>query len=207
MLPRIEAVVISTQHAAGVDHKQIEADIKKHVINEICPPNMLDANTKYYINPTGSFVVGGPMGDCGLTGRKIIVDSYGGHGAHGGGAFSGKDPTKVDRSACYMARYVAKNIVASGIADRALVQFAYAIGVPEPLSVYVNTFGTCKVHDEVLAAIITKQIDLTPAGIIKTLDLRRPIYEKTTAYGHFGRELPEFTWEKTDIKHLFSNAK
>lgn len=204
---RIEAVVISTQHAAGVDHKQIEADIKKHVINEICPANMLDENTKYYINPTGLFVVGGPMGDCGLTGRKIIVDSYGGHGAHGGGAFSGKDPTKVDRSACYMARYVAKNIVASGIADRALVQFAYAIGVPEPLSVYVNTFNTCKVHDEVLAAIITKHIDLTPAGIIKKLDLRRPIYEKTTAYGHFGRELPEFTWEKTDIKDLFSNAK
>ncbi|WP_407921880.1 methionine adenosyltransferase [Brachyspira sp. SAP_772] len=202
---RIDAVVISTQHAAGVEHKQIEEDIKKHVINEICPANMLDENTKYYINPTGSFVVGGPMGDCGLTGRKIIVDSYGGHGAHGGGAFSGKDPTKVDRSACYMARYVAKNIVASGIADRALVQFAYAIGVPEPLSVYVNTFGTCKVHDEVLAAIISKQIDLTPAGIIKTLDLRRPIYEKTTAYGHFGRELPEFTWEKTDIKHLFAN--
>ena len=204
---RIEAVVISTQHAKGIEHKQIEEDIKKHVINEICPKNMLDENTKYYINPTGLFVVGGPMGDCGLTGRKIIVDSYGGHGAHGGGAFSGKDPTKVDRSACYMARYVAKNIVASGIADRALVQFAYAIGVPEPLSVYVNTFGTCKVHDEVLAAIISKQIDLTPAGIIKHLDLRRPIYEKTTAYGHFGREDADFTWEKTDIKHLFENPK
>ncbi|WP_300756415.1 methionine adenosyltransferase [uncultured Brachyspira sp.] len=204
---RIEAIVISTQHAAGVDHKQIEADIKKHVINEICPANMLDENTKYYINPTGLFVVGGPMGDCGLTGRKIIVDSYGGHGAHGGGAFSGKDPTKVDRSACYMARYVAKNIAASGIADRALVQFAYAIGVPEPLSVYVNTFGTAKVHDEVLANIVSKELDLTPAGIIKKLDLRRPIYEKTTAYGHFGRELPEFTWEKTDIKDLFANAK
>ena len=204
---RIEAVVISTQHAKGIEHKQIEEDIKKHVINEICPKNMLDENTKYYINPTGLFVVGGPMGDCGLTGRKIIVDSYGGHGAHGGGAFSGKDPTKVDRSACYMARYVAKNIVASSIADRALVQFAYAIGVPEPLSVYVNTFGTCKVHDEVLAAIISKQIDLTPAGIIKHLDLRRPIYEKTTAYGHFGREDKDFTWEKTDIKHLFENPK
>ncbi len=203
---RIDAVVISTQHAAGVEHKQIEADIKKYVINEICPQDMLDENTKYYINPTGSFVVGGPMGDCGLTGRKIIVDSYGGHGAHGGGAFSGKDPTKVDRSACYMARYISKNIVASGIADRALVQFAYAIGVPEPLSVYVNTFGTAKVHDEVLANIITKELDLTPSGIIKKLDLRRPIYEKTTAYGHFGRELPEFTWEKTDIKDLFANA-
>lgn len=204
---RIEAVVISTQHAAGIDHRQIEEDIKKYVINEICPKNMLDENTKYYINPTGSFVVGGPMGDCGLTGRKIIADSYGGHGAHGGGAFSGKDPTKVDRSACYMARYVAKNIVASGIADRALVQFAYAIGVPEPLSVYVNTFNTAKVHDEVLANIVTKELDLTPSGIIKRLDLRRPIYEKTTAYGHFGRELPEFTWEKTDIKDLFANAE
>ena len=201
---RIEAIVISTQHSAGIDHKQIEKDIKKYVINEVCPKDMLDENTKYYINPTGLFVVGGPMGDCGLTGRKIIVDSYGGHGAHGGGAFSGKDPTKVDRSACYMARYVAKNIVASGVADRALVQFAYAIGVPEPLSVYVNTYGTGKVSDETIASIVYKELDLTPAGIIKTLDLRRPIYEKTTAYGHFGRELPEFTWEKTDIKNIFN---
>lgn len=201
---RIEAIVISTQHSAGIEHKQIEEDIKKYVINEVCPKEMLDENTKYYINPTGLFVVGGPMGDCGLTGRKIIVDSYGGHGAHGGGAFSGKDPTKVDRSACYMARYVAKNIVASGVADRALVQFAYAIGVPEPLSVYVNTYGTGKVSDETIASIVSKELDLTPAGIIKTLDLRRPIYEKTTAYGHFGRELPEFNWEKTDIKHLFN---
>lgn len=200
---RIEAVVISSQHAKDIKHKQIEADIKKYVINEVCPKEMIDKQTKFYINPTGSFVIGGPMGDSGLTGRKIIVDTYGGHGAHGGGAFSGKDPSKVDRSACYMARYVAKNIVASGIADRALVQFAYAIGVPEPLSVYVNTYGTGKVHDEVIAAIVSKQIDLTPAGIIKKLDLRRPIYEKTTAYGHFGRELKEFTWEKTDIKHLF----
>ncbi len=202
---RIEAIVISTQHSAGIEHKQIEEDIKKYVINEVCPKEMLDENTKYYINPTGLFVVGGPMGDCGLTGRKIIVDSYGGHGAHGGGAFSGKDPTKVDRSACYMARYVAKNIVASGVADRALVQFAYAIGVPEPLSVYVNTYGTGKVSDETIASIVSKELDLTPTGIIKTLDLRRPIYEKTTAYGHFGRELPEFNWEKTDIKDLFNN--
>lgn len=204
---RIDTVVVSTQHAKGIEHERIEEDIKNHVINPICPQNMLDDKTKYYINPTGSFVVGGPMGDCGLTGRKIIVDTYGGHGAHGGGAFSGKDPTKVDRSASYMARYVAKNIVASKIADRALVQFAYAIGVPEPLSVYVNTFGTCKVHDEVLASIISKQIDLTPSGIIKHLNLRRPIYEKTTAYGHFGREDADFTWEKTDIKHLFENPK
>lgn len=201
---RINAVVVSTQHAKGIEHKQIEEDIIKHVVKKVCPENMLDKDTKYYINPTGSFVVGGPMGDCGLTGRKIIVDTYGGHGAHGGGAFSGKDPSKVDRSACYMARYIAKNIVASGIASRVLVQFAYAIGVPEPLSVYVNTYGTCKVHDEVLAAIIQKQIDLTPMGIIETLNLRRPIYEKTTAYGHFGREDKDFTWEKTDIKHLFA---
>lgn len=201
---RIDAVVISTQHAKGIDHKQIEEDMIKHVVKKVCPEHMLDKDTKYYINPTGSFVIGGPMGDCGLTGRKIIVDTYGGHGAHGGGAFSGKDPSKVDRSACYMARYVAKNIVASGVATRALVQFAYAIGVPEPLSVYVNTYGTCKVHDEVLAAIIQKQIDLTPMGIIDALNLRRPIYEKTTAYGHFGREDKDFTWEKTDIKHLFA---
>ena len=201
---RLSAIVISSQHAENITHEQIEQDIKKYVINPVCPENMIDTETKFFINPTGSFVIGGPMGDCGLTGRKIIVDTYGGHGAHGGGAFSGKDPSKVDRSACYMARYIAKNIVASGVADRALVQLAYAIGVPEPLSVYVNTFGTCKVHDEVIAAIIEKQIDLTPSGIIKHLDLLRPIYQKTTAYGHFGREDDDFTWEKTDIKNLFN---
>lgn len=201
---RLSAIVVSSQHAEGITHEQIESDIKKYVINPVCPPNMIDDETKFFINPTGSFVIGGPMGDCGLTGRKIIVDTYGGHGAHGGGAFSGKDPSKVDRSACYMARYIAKNIVASGVASRALVQLAYAIGVPEPLSVYVNTFGTCKVHDEVIAAIIEKQIDLTPSGIIKHLDLLRPIYQKTTAYGHFGREDEDFTWEKTDIKNLFN---
>ena len=201
---RLSAIVISSQHAENITHEQIESDIKKYVINPVCPENMIDTETKFFINPTGSFVIGGPMGDCGLTGRKIIVDTYGGHGAHGGGAFSGKDPSKVDRSACYMARYIAKNIVASGVADRALVQLAYAIGVPEPLSVYVNTFGTCKVHDEVIAAIIEKQIDLTPSGIIKHLDLLRPIYQKTTAYGHFGREDDDFTWEKTDIKNLFN---
>ncbi len=201
---RLSAIVISSQHAENITHEQIEQDIKKYVINPVCPENMIDTETKFFINPTGSFVIGGPMGDCGLTGRKIIVDTYGGHGSHGGGAFSGKDPSKVDRSACYMARYIAKNIVASGVADRALVQLAYAIGVPEPLSVYVNTFGTCKVHDEVIAAIIEKQIDLTPSGIIKHLDLLRPIYQKTTAYGHFGREDDDFTWEKTDIKNLFN---
>lgn len=201
---RLSAIVVSSQHADGISHEQIESDIKKHVISTVCPENMIDNETKFFINPTGSFVIGGPMGDCGLTGRKIIVDTYGGHGAHGGGAFSGKDPSKVDRSACYMARYIAKNIVASGVASRALVQLAYAIGVPEPLSVYVNTSGTCKVHDEVIAAIIEKQIDLTPAGIIERLDLLRPIYQKTTAYGHFGREDADFTWEKTDIKHLFN---
>ena len=203
----IDSALVSSQHSDSISHEQLERDIAEFVIKPIIPENMLDNSIKYLVNPTGRFVLGGPHADSGLTGRKIIVDSYGGHGAHGGGAFSGKDPTKVDRSACYMARYVAKNIVASGIADRALVQFAYAIGVPEPLSVYVNTFGTCKVHDEVLAAIISKQIDLTPAGIIKHLDLRRPIYEKTTAYGHFGREDADFTWEKTDIKHLFENPK
>ena len=201
---RLSAIVISSQHAENITHEQIESDIRKYVINPVCPESMIDAETKFFINPTGSFVIGGPMGDCGLTGRKIIVDTYGGHGAHGGGAFSGKDPSKVDRSACYMARYIAKNIVASGVADRALVQLAYAIGVPEPLSVYVNTFGTCKVHDEVISAIIEKQIDLTPSGIIKHLDLLRPIYQKTTAYGHFGREDADFTWEKTDIKNLFN---
>lgn len=201
---RLEAIVISSQHEASITHKQIEEDIKKHVILHVCPANMIDKDTKYFINPTGSFVIGGPMGDCGLTGRKIIVDTYGGHGAHGGGAFSGKDPSKVDRSACYMARYVAKNIVASGAAKKVLVQFAYAIGVPEPLSVYVNTYGTGKVHDEVIAAIVKNKIDLTPSGIIEKLDLLRPIYQKTTAYGHFGREDKDFTWEKTDIKSLFA---
>ncbi len=199
----ITAVVISSQHAADVTHKQIKEDITEHVIKPILPADLLNADTKYYINPTGQFIVGGPMGDCGLTGRKIIVDTYGGHGAHGGGAFSGKDPSKVDRSACYMGRYVAKNIVASGIASRALVQFAYAIGVPEPLSVYVNTYGTGKVDDEEIAKMVVKNFDLTPDGIIKKLDLRRPIYQKTTAYGHFGREDADFTWEKTDMTSAF----
>lgn len=200
---RINAVVVSSQHADGIKHKQIEKDIFENVITGICPAELLTKETKYFINPTGSFVVGGPMGDCGLTGRKIIVDTYGGHGAHGGGAFSGKDPSKVDRSACYMARYIAKNIVASGIAEKALVQLAYAIGVPEPLSVYVNTYDTGEVSDERIAAIVEKEFDLTPSGIIKKLNLKRPIYQKTTAYGHFGREDKDFTWEKTDAKGLF----
>ncbi len=199
----ITAVVISSQHADGLTHKQIKEDITENVIKPVLPTELLNADTKYYINPTGQFIVGGPMGDCGLTGRKIIVDTYGGHGAHGGGAFSGKDPSKVDRSACYMGRYVAKNIVASGIASRVLVQFAYAIGVPEPLSVYVNTYGTGKTSDEEIAAMVVKKFDLTPDGIIKKLDLRRPIYQKTTAYGHFGREDVDFTWEKTDMTAAF----
>ncbi len=199
----ITAVVISSQHAEGLTHKQIKDDITEHVIKPVLPTELLNADTKYYINPTGQFIVGGPMGDCGLTGRKIIVDTYGGHGAHGGGAFSGKDPSKVDRSACYMGRYVAKNIVASGVASRALVQFAYAIGVPEPLSVYVNTYGTGKINDEEIAQMVVKNFDLTPDGIISKLDLRRPIYQKTTAYGHFGREDADFTWEKTDMTSAF----
>ena len=199
----ISAVVISSQHAEGIEHKKIESDLIESVVKPVLPKNLLNDETKYYINPTGNFVIGGPMGDCGLTGRKIIADTYGGHGAHGGGAFSGKDPSKVDRSACYMSRYIAKNIVASGIADRVLVQLAYAIGVPEPLSVYVNTYGTGKVTDEEIAAIVEKEFDLTPDGIISKLDLRRPIYQKTTAYGHFGREDKDFTWEKTDAVNFF----
>jgi S-adenosylmethionine synthetase len=195
---RIDAVVISTQHADTVTTEQLRADILKHVIQATLPASLLDENTKYHINPTGRFVVGGPMGDTGLTGRKIIVDTYGGMGRHGGGAFSGKDPTKVDRSAAYMARYIAKNIVAAGLADRAEVQLAYAIGVAEPVSVLVETFGTGKVEREVLEDLVRKNFALTPKGIIEWLNLRRPIFQKTAAYGHFGRNDPDFTWEKTD---------
>ena len=195
---RIDAVVISTQHADTVTTEQLRADILKHVIQATLPASLLDENTKYHINPTGRFVVGGPMGDTGLTGRKIIVDTYGGMGRHGGGAFSGKDPTKVDRSAAYMARYIAKNIVAAGLADRAEVQLAYAIGVAEPVSVLVETFGTGKVEREVLEGLVRKNFALTPKGIIEWLNLRRPIFQKTAAYGHFGRNDPDFTWEKTD---------
>jgi S-adenosylmethionine synthetase len=195
---RIDAVVISTQHADTVTTEQLRADILKHVIQATLPASLLDENTKYHINPTGRFVIGGPMGDTGLTGRKIIVDTYGGMGRHGGGAFSGKDPTKVDRSAAYMARYIAKNIVAAGLADRAEVQLAYAIGVAEPVSVLVETFGTGKVEREVLEDLVRKNFALTPKGIIEWLNLRRPIFQKTAAYGHFGRNDPDFTWEKTD---------
>ncbi len=195
---RIEAVIISAQHSSLVKIETIREDILEKVIHAVIPSNLLDSKTKYFINPTGRFVVGGPQGDCGLTGRKIIVDTYGGVGSHGGGAFSGKDPTKVDRSACYMARHVAKNIVAAGLAERAQVQVAYAIGVADPVSVMVETFGTGKVPNTKLEQMIRKHFDFTPAGIIKYLDLRRPFYRKTAAYGHFGRNEPEFTWERTN---------
>jgi S-adenosylmethionine synthetase len=196
---RIDAVVISTQHAETISNEELRADILKHVIQAVLPANLLDENTKYHINPTGRFVIGGPMGDTGLTGRKIIVDTYGGMGRHGGGAFSGKDPTKVDRSAAYMARYIAKNIVAAGLADRCEVQLAYAIGVAEPVSVLVETFGTSKLEESALVALVRKNFELTPKGIMESLNLRRPIYRKTAAYGHFGRvNEPDFTWETTD---------
>jgi S-adenosylmethionine synthetase len=195
---RVDAVVISTQHAETVGNEELRADILKHVIQAVIPANLLDAGTKYHINPTGRFVIGGPMGDTGLTGRKIIVDTYGGMGRHGGGAFSGKDPTKVDRSAAYMARYVAKNIVAAGLADRCEVQLAYAIGVAEPVSVRVDTFGTGTVDEDKLEALVRANFALTPKAIIESLNLRRPIYKATAAYGHFGREGKDFTWEATD---------
>ena len=195
---RIDAVVISSQHAETVSNDDLHADILKHVIQAVLPAKWLDENTKYHINPTGRFVIGGPMGDTGLTGRKIIVDTYGGMGRHGGGAFSGKDPTKVDRSAAYMARYIAKTIVAAGLADRVEVQLAYAIGIAEPVSVLVDTFGTGKVSAAQLTSLVRKNFALTPKGIIESLNLRRPIYQKTAAYGHFGRNEPEFTWEATD---------
>ncbi|HEV2276294.1 MAG TPA: methionine adenosyltransferase [Acidobacteriaceae bacterium] len=195
---RIDAVVISSQHAETVSSEELRAAILKHVIQAVLPAKLLDADTKYHINPTGRFVIGGPMGDTGLTGRKIIVDTYGGMGRHGGGAFSGKDPTKVDRSAAYMARYIAKNIVAAGLAKRCEVQLAYAIGVAEPVSVKVDTFGTGKVDEQRLQQLVRDNFKLTPQGIIDSLDLRRPIYRKTSAYGHFGRNDPAFTWEATD---------
>jgi S-adenosylmethionine synthetase len=195
---RVDAVVISTQHAETIGNEELRADILKHVIQAVIPAELLDQDTKYHINPTGRFVVGGPMGDTGLTGRKIIVDTYGGMGRHGGGAFSGKDATKVDRSAAYMARHVAKNIVAAGLADRCEVQLAYAIGVAEPVSVLVDTFGTGKVDETKLEALVRKNFSLTPKGIIESLNLRRPIYKATAAYGHFGRKGEGFTWEATD---------
>ncbi len=193
---RIEAVVVSSQHSEKVTTEQLRADIRKHVIEAVLPPQYLDENTKFYINPTGRFEIGGPHGDSGLTGRKIIVDTYGGSCAHGGGAFSGKDPTKVDRSAAYMARYICKNVVAAGLAEECELEVAYAIGVAKPVSLFVNTKGTGKLPDAEIADIISKEFDLRPASIIKTLDLLKPVYKKTASYGHFGRS--EFSWEKTD---------
>jgi S-adenosylmethionine synthetase len=195
---RVDAVVISTQHSETVGNDELRSDILKHVIQATIPAHLLDEDTKYHINPTGRFVIGGPMGDTGLTGRKIIVDTYGGMGRHGGGAFSGKDPTKVDRSAAYMARHIAKNIVASGLADRCEVQLAYAIGVADPVSVLVDTFGTSKIDPKTISDLVRSHFKLTPKGIIESLNLRRPIYCKTAAYGHFGRTDPDFTWELTD---------
>jgi len=196
---RVDTVVVSSQHSQDVHLKDLKEDIIEKVVKPIIPRNLLDEeNIKYYINPTGRFVVGGPMGDTGLTGRKIIVDSYGGVGSHGGGCFSGKDPTKVDRSGAYIARYIAKNIVAAGLAARAEVQLAYAIGVPEPVSILVDTFETGRIEEEKIVQIIRRNFDLTPKGIIEKLDLRRPIYRKTAAYGHFGKNDPDFTWERTD---------
>lgn len=196
---RVDTVVISTQHGAEASHDTIEKDILEHVIKPVIPKELLDESTKYFINPTGRFVVGGPQGDSGLTGRKIIVDTYGGYARHGGGAFSGKDPTKVDRSAAYAARYVAKNIVAAGIARKCEVQLAYAIGVAKPVSVLVDTFGTAVIPEEKISELVNKHFDLRPAAIINTLNLRRPIYKKTAAYGHFGRNDADFTWERTDV--------
>ncbi len=195
---RIDAVVVSAQHHPEVDIRDIEKDVIEHVIRPTVPEGMLDEKTRYYINPTGRFVIGGPQGDCGLTGRKIIVDTYGGMARHGGGAFSGKDPTKVDRSACYAARYVAKNLVAAGVADRLEIQLAYAIGVAHPLSIRVESFGTGRISDEKIVELVRNNFDLRPAAIIRDLDLRRPIFKKTAAYGHFGRTDQDFTWEKTD---------
>ena len=195
---RIEAVVLSTQHSADVEQKTIREDLIKKVVDEIIPQDLLDENTKYFINPTGRFVIGGPEGDSGLTGRKIIVDTYGGYAPHGGGAFSGKDPTKVDLSAAYMARYIAKNIVAAGLAERCEIELAYAIGVAQPVSVLIDTAGTGKLPDSELEKIVRSQFDLRPAAIIKALNLRRPIYEQTAAYGHFGRNDVDLPWERTD---------
>jgi S-adenosylmethionine synthetase len=195
---RVEAIVISTQHSPDVDYEDLKEGVMEEIIKPISPVDMVDANTKYFINPTGRFVIGGPVGDCGVTGRKIIVDTYGGMGSHGGGAFSGKDPTKVDRSSSYMGRYVAKNIVASGLASEIEVQIAYAIGISNPVSINVNSFGTGKIEDKKIKNLIKEHFDLRPKAIIQHLDLLRPIYKKTAAYGHFGRERPEFTWENTD---------
>jgi S-adenosylmethionine synthetase len=195
---RVDTVVVSTQHSAEVENDTLKKDITEKIVEQVIPSNLIDKKTRILVNPTGRFVVGGPHGDAGVTGRKIIVDTYGGAAPHGGGAFSGKDPTKVDRSACYMARYVAKNVVAAGLADKCMVQLAYAIGVAEPVSVLIDTSGTGKLPDDKLSEIVRANFKLTPKGIIETLNLRRPIYRKTAAFGHFGRTEPEFTWERTD---------
>lgn len=199
---RIDTIVVSTQHNPDVDRATIEKDIKEYVINQVVPKNLLDENTKYFVNPTGRFVIGGPQGDSGLTGRKIIVDTYGGYSRHGGGAFSGKDPTKVDRSAAYAARYIAKNIVAAGLADKCEVELAYAIGVAKPVSIMVETFGTNKVDNDIIEQAVAENFDLRPAAIIEKFNLRRPIYQQIAAYGHFGREDLDLPWEKTDKKEL-----
>jgi len=203
---RVDAVVVSSQHSPDVTNEQMKADITDKIINRVIPAGMMDKQTKIYVNPTGRFVTGGPHGDAGVTGRKIIVDTYGGAAPHGGGAFSGKDPTKVDRSACYMARYIAKNVVAAGIADRALVQLAYAIGVADPVSLLVNTEGTGRIPEEQITELVRANFKLTPRGIIEELNLRRPIYKKTAAFGHFGRSEPEFTWERTDKAAALKSA-
>jgi S-adenosylmethionine synthetase len=203
---RVETVVISTQHSNLVKIETLREEIKEHIVRAVIPAELLDDKTKYFINPTGRFVVGGPQGDCGLTGRKIIVDTYGGVGSHGGGAFSGKDPTKVDRSASYMARYIAKNLVASGVSQKIEVQLAYAIGIPEPVSIMVDCFGTGKLSEDRIAELIREHFPLTPKGIIEHLNLKRPIFKQTAAYGHFGRSEPDFTWEKTDKASELSKA-
>jgi S-adenosylmethionine synthetase len=203
---RVHTVVISTQHDPDVSQKKIREDVIKHVINKVLPAEMLDKNTVIHVNPTGRFEIGGPHGDAGLTGRKIIVDTYGGRAPHGGGAFSGKDPSKVDRSAAYATRHLAKNLVASGLADECLIQVAYAIGVAEPVSIHVNTYGTGRIPDIELEKVITKEVDMTPRGIIKRLNLLRPIYRKTAAYGHFGRNDKDFGWEKLDLVNTILKA-
>jgi len=206
VITRIDTVVVSTQHSADVSLEQVRKDMIEHVVKPVVPAELIDDKTKYYVNPTGRFVIGGPMGDSGLTGRKIIVDTYGGHSSHGGGAFSGKDPTKVDRSAAYMARYIAKNIVAAGIADKCEVQLAYAIGVAEPVSVCVETFGTGMIDDEKIARLILDNFDMRPAAIIKKLDLRKPQYRQLAAYGHMGRTDLDVAWEKTDMAEVLKAA-
>jgi S-adenosylmethionine synthetase len=202
----IDAVVLSTQHDPDIEYSHLQEAVMENIIKPVLPEEWIHADTKFHINPTGSFVIGGPVGDCGLTGRKIIVDTYGGKARHGGGAFSGKDPSKVDRSAAYAGRYVAKNVVAAGLADRCEIQISYAIGVAEPTSISINTFGTAKIDEAKIAKLVEEHFDLRPYAILKTLDLVRPIYRKTASYGHFGREEPEFTWEKTDKAEMLREA-